>query len=67
MKAQYKIVKKMSVHAGILIMRYYAYKRWLGVFWRSLGWEFELEGAEKLIREDRAKKKIKPEIVGYWH
>jgi hypothetical protein len=64
MKAQYKIVKKMSVHAGILIMRYYAYKRWLGVFWRSLGWEFELEGAEKLIREDR--RKIRSKVIGYY-
>lgn len=65
MKPQYKIVKKM----GMLHMRYYAYKRFLGVFWRKLGWELELEGAEKLIREDRddtAKKKIKPEIVGYY-
>ena len=64
MKAQYKIVKKMSVHAGILITRYYAYKRWLGVFWRSLGWEFELEGAEKLIREDR--RKIRSKVIGYY-
>jgi hypothetical protein len=65
MRPQYKIVKKM----GVASMRYYAYKRFLGVFWRSLGWELELEGAEKLIREDRdetAKRKIKPEIVGYY-
>jgi len=66
MKHEYKIVKKM----GHTIMTYRVYKRWFfGLLWQEIEWGVTLEDAEKIIASDRErekKKKMKPELIGYY-
>lgn len=63
----YKIVKTVSKHTQNDLYKVYRHVFWF--FWVYVDFDLSLEEAEKRIEKDkerRNRKKIKPEVVGYY-
>lgn len=64
---KYKIVKTVSKHTDNTL--YKVYRHWFWIFWKFIDFDLSLEEAEKRIIKDKEKqtrKRIKPEVVGYY-
>ena len=64
---KYKIVKEVSRHTHRDLYKVYRHVFWF--YWKFIDFQFSVKEAEKRIQQDKeveARKRVKPEVVGYY-